>query len=228
MKKYVIIPAAGSGTRLGTEVPKQFLKVNNKYILNYSLETFNNHSGIDKILVVTSKDYIELVKDIVAKNTYNKVVDIIEGGKERQDSVFNALKYLKQEASDDDIVLIHDAARPLISNELISNVIQNTLVNSASIVAIKAKDTVINVKEKVINGFLDRNIIYLAQTPQAFKFGIIFDCFIKSYAENMYFTDESTMLNYFGYDVYITDGSLFNFKITTKEDLELFQNIMVR
>ncbi|HRT99187.1 MAG TPA: 2-C-methyl-D-erythritol 4-phosphate cytidylyltransferase [Ignavibacteriales bacterium] len=228
MKKYVIIPAAGSGTRLGTEVPKQFLKVNNKYILNYSLETFNNHSGIDKILVVTSKDYIELVKDIVAKNTYNKVVDIIEGGKERQDSVFNALKHLKQEASDDDIVLIHDAARPLISNELISNVIQNTLVNSASIVAIKAKDTVINVKEKVINGFLDRNIIYLAQTPQAFKFGIIIDCFIKSYAENMYFTDESTMLNYFGYDVYITDGSLFNFKITTKEDLELFQNIMVR
>lgn len=226
MKKFVIIPAAGSGTRLGSDIPKQFIKINEKYILTFCLDVFDNHNHIDGIILVTSENYIKLVEQIVNEENYTKVITVIQGGKERQDSVYNAIKFLKNIANSDDIVLIHDAARPLITKDIINNIIDNTIKYQASVVAVRAKDTVLDVENLYLQNFIDRNRIFLAQTPQAFVYCIIDECFNKAYSDKKYFTDESTMVKYYGYNVNITEGNYLNFKITTQEDLYLLKKII--
>jgi 2-C-methyl-D-erythritol 4-phosphate cytidylyltransferase len=228
MRKIVIIPAAGSGTRCKSDIPKQFIKINNREILFYTLQAFENHNGIDDIIVVTSKEYFELIQNISEKYKISKFKAVVEGGKERQDSVYNALIYILNnlKPNSDDIILIHDAARPLINSKIISNIIENVLKYVASVTAIKAKDTILEVLDNSVSGFVNREKIYYAQTPQAFKFNVIYECFKKSYEQNLYFTDESTMLKYFGYNVFITIGDIFNFKITTPDDLELLKKIL--
>ncbi|HOP50284.1 MAG TPA: 2-C-methyl-D-erythritol 4-phosphate cytidylyltransferase [Ignavibacteriales bacterium] len=228
MRKIVIIPAAGSGTRCNSDIPKQFIKINDREILSYTLEAFDKHDGIDNIIVVTSKEYFELIQNIAKNNKISKLIEVVEGGKERQDSVYNALEYVLNnlEPNSDDIILVHDAARPLISSKIISNIIENVLKFDASVTAIKAKDTILEVLNNNVAGFVNREKIYYAQTPQAFKFNVLYQCFKKSYEQNLYFTDESTMLKYFGYKVFITNGDISNFKVTTPDDLELLKKIL--
>ena len=117
-----IILAAGTGSRMQNATPKQFIKVNDKELMIYSLETFASVSEIDEIIVVTSKEYIFNVKSLIAFYKINKVRDVIVGGSSRQESVFNALKYLRENgANNDDFILIHDSARALVNKEIILN-----------------------------------------------------------------------------------------------------------
>ena len=170
MKKIVILPSGGKGLRLGTEVPKQYVKVHDRELISYTIEMFEKCELIDEIVISAQKDYFDLLKKVIRDNNFNKVVKIVEGGKERQDSVYNALSSLS--AEDNDLIIVHDAARPLLSQNVLINSIQIAEKFDNVVVAIKAKDTLLK-GDEFVSGYLDRSEIYYAQTPQIFRFSIL-------------------------------------------------------
>ncbi len=223
MKTIAIIPAAGIGKRIDSGVPKQFLKINGKEIIAYTLSVFQKNKLIDEIVVPAQREYFDLLNDIKRKYGFTKLVKIIEGGEERQDSVFAALK--NSGAENTDFIAVHDAARPLLSQELLTKAIFEARKHNCIVTAIKARDTLI-VGNGNVTDYLDRNKIYYAQTPQIFQYGILMEAMIKAEAGNFKGTDESMLVNKYSGKVKIVEGETINFKITTKPDLELFRQII--
>ena len=224
MKVYAIIPAGGSGNRTGSNIPKQYLKFHGKEMIAYTLEVFQQNSLVDEIIIAAKKEYFNLLNEI--KNNYHidKLSGIIEGGKERQDSVFNALSSIN--ADDDDLVAVHDAARPLLSQKVLNNSIQKAKELGNSVVSIKAKDTLVK-GDNVIESYLDRKMIHYIQTPQIFRYGSLVKAMKKANNENFVGTDESMLMERFGEKINLVEGSSFNFKVTTESDVELFHRITV-
>ena len=223
MKKIVIIPSGGKGLRLGTEVPKQYVKVHDRELISYTIEIFEKCELIDEIVISAQKDYFDLLKKVIRDNNFNKVVKIVEGGKERQDSVYNALSSLS--AEDNDLIIVHDAARPLLSQNVLINSIQIAEKFDNVVVAIKAKDTLLK-GDKFVSGYLDRSEIYYAQTPQIFRFSILKNAMEIAKNSNFIGTDESMLVHKSSQKVMIVEGSFFNFKVTTKDDLDLFSSLV--
>lgn len=224
MVNYALILAAGSGKRMGkTEKPKQFLLVNNKPLLCYSIETFQNNENISEIVVVTSKEYIREVQTLVNENKFDKVKYIVKGGESRQESVYNGLKALKDNnAQDDDVILIHDAARPLVSQDIINRNIKASQNYPAIETAIKAIDTVIEANEdNLLIRVPDRANVYQVQTPQTFKFSLIYKAHQMTNGKTNATDDAQLVYKYLNQDVYIVEGERKNFKVTTIEDLEI-------
>lgn len=223
MKKIVIIPSGGKGLRLGTEVPKQYVKVHDRELISYTIEIFEKCELIDEIVISAQKDYFDLLKKVIRDNNFNKVVKIVEGGKERQDSVYNALSSLS--AEDNDLIIVHDAARPLLSQNVLINSIQIAEKFDNVVVAIKAKDTLLK-GDKFVSGYLNRSEIYYAQTPQIFRFSILKNAMEIAKNSNFIGTDESMLVHKSLQKVMIVEGSFFNFKVTTKDDLDLFSSLV--
>ncbi len=225
----VILLAAGSGTRMNNVVPKQFININNKPLMVYPLETFSSCSLIDEIIIVTSKEYISQVNDYVTQFNINKVKAIIEGGSTRQKSVFNALTYLKKHnVNDQDNILIHDSARVLISEEIIKNNIHALEKYNAVDSVIPMTDSVIKSDTGInITSLCKRSELYLSQTPQSFKFNIIYKAHenVKN-LKDFEITDDCSLVLKIDEDVYLVEGSRLNFKITTKEDLLLLKSLL--
>ena len=214
-----VILMSGSGNRLNESTPKQYLKINNKYLFLYPLETFLNNKDIDKIILVVHKEYINFVSDIIKDNK----IKIIEGGDTRIESTQNALNYLMDNnVKGDDIILIHDAARPLVSENLISNLIKECKIKNAVTPVLKTKDTLVNVFDNEVSGYLNREIIYSNQTPQTFKFSLIYNAHMAMDKNKSYSDDTSIALDY-GIKIFTIPGEETNFKVTTKEDLELLK-----
>lgn len=223
-RNYAIIVAAGKGKRMKMPVNKQFVCIQDKPILYYSINVFSRNPLIDEIVLVCSKDEIEYCKrEIVQKYNFSKVVKIVSGGKERQDSVFNGLSALR----DCDVVLIHDGARPFVTHKMIEDGIRYSNVYGASACGVMPKDTI---KIKGEDGFgcktLQRKELFVVQTPQCFKYGLIYDCHKKLINSKVKVTDDTTVVEYFGSKVYLYEGSYNNIKITTPEDLIIAENIL--
>jgi len=216
MKTIVIIPAAGSGKRFLFETPKQFLKINGIEILVHTILKFQKSKNVDKIVVAVNKDFIEKVENLVKKYRLTKVVKVVEGGKERQDSVYSALKSIKAEPSD--LICVHDAVRPLISSKEIDELIDFATKKKAVIAAKKAIDTV-KTGYNFVEGTLDREKIWLVETPQIFTYKILSEAFEKAYEDKFYGTDESSFVERLGVKVYFYQVKGENRKITVKEDL---------
>jgi len=223
MKTYAIIPAAGIGKRITSEIPKQFIKVNGKEIIAYTLELFQQCTTVDEIIIAASKDYFDLLNSIKENCSITKLSRIVEGGKERQDSVYAALKSIQ--SKDDDILIIHDAARPLLNKNLLSAAIDSAKEIGSVVVAIRAKDTLIEGSDSVEN-YIDRSKIYYAQTPQIFRYKILIAAMENAYKNNFIGTDESMIVKMNNQEVKIVEGNSFNFKITTDSDLELFKKLL--
>ena len=221
-----LIVAAGTGSRMGTNVPKQFLLVNEKPLLVYTVEAFNQNKDIDAIYIVTSSDYLKTVKDWCALYKLNKVINILKGGKSRQESVYLGLKGIS--AKEDDVVLIHDGARPLVDQQIINNNIEAAKKYDAIVTVIKASDTIIHsIDGENINNVPKRDELYQNQTPQTFKYGLILkghEYAIENNVPNV--TDDAKVALLLGKDVHLVEGSKRNFKITTEEDLELFKALI--
>lgn len=218
-----IILAGGKGKRMNAKVSKQYMNLNEKPILYYTLKRFIESKVIDKVILVLSKDEIEYCKKEVLYK-YNLDIDIIvEGGSERQDSVFNALKYV----SNDDIVLIHDAARPFVSDKIINKGIEYANLYGAAAPGVTPKDTI---KIKNNNNFSistpNRDSLVSIQTPQVFKGRIIKECHEKIRKENIAVTDDSMVVEKYDNKVYLYDGEYTNIKITTPEDLILAEKLI--
>ncbi|TCT13769.1 2-C-methyl-D-erythritol 4-phosphate cytidylyltransferase [Natranaerovirga pectinivora] len=220
-KVTAIILAAGQGKRMKSNIQKQYISLGNKPIIVYALSTFSKCKEIDEIVVVVSPGDINYFKkEIIDKYNIEKVVTIVEGGKERYHSVYNALKYI--DGNNNGYVLIHDGARPFVRKEEIKKCITSVKEYKACVLGVPSKDTIKKVeKEGFIEGTVDRKNLWLIQTPQGFSFELIKEAYVKFFEDsNTNITDDAMIVeNYSDKKVKIVEGSYNNIKITTPEDL---------
>ena len=225
--KYIsaIIVAGGSGSRMGTATKKQYLKVKGKEILVHTVERFNNMPEIQEVIVVTGKEDITYVEKLLKEDyRLDKVVHIVEGGKERQDSVYNGIKVVNEKA---EYLVVHDGARPLITSEVVLRGLSMAYANKASIVAVPVKDTIKIVdKEGKVETTPNRDTLWSIQTPQIFEKELIVRAHEYAKAHRLQATDDSMLVEAIGVPVYIVEGSYSNIKITTPEDLVMAENML--
>ncbi|AAO37076.1 2-C-methyl-D-erythritol 4-phosphate cytidylyltransferase [Clostridium tetani] len=215
-KNCAIIVAAGKGSRMGFDINKVFIEIGEKPIIQYSLECFESHPDIDEIVLVAKLNEIEKFQHIIKSNNMKKVKKIVVGGNTRRESVVNALSVIK----DSDVVVIHDGARPFISHDLISKGIKYANKYGACTCGVTPKDT-IKVKDKLnfIKESLNRDFLISVQTPQSFKYKLIWEGHNHKIDENINITDDTSLMEYLGHNVFVYNGEYTNIKITTKEDL---------
>ena len=220
-----IILASGKGKRMGSAISKQFIDIKGKPIIYYTLKKFSENKKIDNIIVVLPEDEVKYFKENILKKYELRINKIVIGGKERQDSVYNALKSLKNSSTD--IVLIHDGARPFISERIINEGIKFAEIYGAAAPGVMPKDTIKVKNEK--NFSVDtpnRANLVSIQTPQVFKFDEILECHEKIRYNGEMVTDDTMVVEKYGYSVYLYDGEYTNIKVTTPEDLILAERLI--
>jgi len=216
-----IILAGGSGTRFGNKIAKQHMTINNVPVIVRSIMAFENNKFINEIIVVAKEDDVSIYQKYIKDYNLTKVSKVIIGGDTRQESVFNGLNALSPKSK---YVAIHDGARCLISNETISSVIKAAYRHKAAIAANKATDTIKvadcngNIDTKIN---LDRNFVWHAQTPQAFKTSLITACAYSAKKDKFIATDDSSLLERLGYKVKLVECDKNNIKVTYPLDLEI-------
>lgn len=227
MKNVAIITAAGIGKRMGTDQPKQYLELGGRPILCHTLDKFQKAGLVDGIVLVTDRGSISLVKDkILREFPCPKVKWVVAGGERRQDSVNAGLKAVPLGT---EVVCVHDGVRPFISVELINKSIEEAMNHGACIVAIPVKDTIKRVDgEGIIVETVERAGLWRAQTPQTFRFDVIESAMNQAITEGFYGTDEASLVERYGHDVYVLAGDEKNIKITTPDDLLIAEAIVMK
>ena len=218
-----IILAGGKGRRMNSSISKQFIEIKGKPVLVYTLEKFIYNKSIDEVILVLPEDEVDYCKKEVLQKYSLKVDRIVIGGKERQDSVFNALEAMEKA----NIVLIHDGARPFISEKIIEEGIKYANIYGAAAPGVTPKDTIkIKNEDNISVDTPDRNTLVAVQTPQCFKYDEIYQCHRKIKEENAIVTDDTSVVERYGHKVYLYEGDYTNIKITTPEDLILAERLI--
>ncbi len=217
MKTYALIMAAGSGSRMGKE--KQFIEINSKPIIAYTIEAFQKHKLIDEIIIITSELIKDKIEKLVEENNYFKVEKVILGGKTRADSVKNGLK----ELANDSLVLVHDGARPLVSKKLITRVIDSLKDYKAAVPALALKNTVKKVNGNIVEATIKRENYIAIQTPQGFYTDVLKQAFSKMKEAKTYYDDAMLVEENTGFKVAIVEGQESNIKATTVDDIDLLE-----
>lgn len=229
-KNIAVIFAGGSGVRMGSGTPKQFLEVNGKPIIIHTLDIFEEHPLIDSIYISCKEDYIYKLKKYIDRFWIKKVRDIVTGGKTGLDSIFNGLKAAKKQNDDDDIVLIHDGVRPCIDSSLIDLVIKNVKEKGSAITCTPFFETPVVSKDgNIVDSVPDRNMLYTAQAPQCFFLGEIMKAHLLTRDKNPSYNgiiDSCTLMKSLGKEVSIVKGNRGNIKVTTPEDLYIFRAML--
>lgn len=217
---YLIIPAGGVGKRMNADIPKQFIEIDKIPIIIHTLLKFDKISAINKIIIAIEPERREYMNTLMSKYNISTPVYFAGNGKERQDSVYNALT--SDACSDADYVLIHDAVRPNVSEKLIEETIENVQIFGAVIPALPAKDTVKIIDEQgLVVSTPDREKVVLVQTPQAFRYSTVADAFRIALLSNQNFTDDASIAEFAGIKVKTVLGEVNNIKITNPEDLKI-------
>jgi 2-C-methyl-D-erythritol 4-phosphate cytidylyltransferase len=228
MKVIAIIPAAGLGTRMagsatGKAPAKQFTEINGVPVLIHTLRKFAESSKVTEIIVALRKADADNFSSRLRQERLSKPVRVVEGGERRQQSVEKALNSVK--AAPDDLVLVHDGVRPFVDQETISKVIDAASRHAAAIAAVPAVDTIKQVDRTaegaVVNATIPREHVVLVQTPQGFRFGLLKRAFDEAQRDGFNGTDEASLVERMGEQVWVVMGSSRNIKITTPSDLEL-------
>lgn len=220
----VVIVAAGTGSRMNMGINKQFIELEGKEIIAYTIEKFYNNSNIEDIVVVVKEDESEFFKKEILDKYNFKNVKIAYGGKERQDSVYNGLKLLDEKC---DVVLIHDGARPFVSDKIIDKSIEEAKEHKAIVVGVPVKDTIKVIdNDKNIVDTPNRSVLWAVQTPQTFDYNILIDAYKDAFKNKFYGTDDAMLVERIGYKVKMLEGSYNNIKITTQEDLNIGSQIL--
>jgi 2-C-methyl-D-erythritol 4-phosphate cytidylyltransferase len=220
----VIIVAAGKGRRMGSDTPKQYLVIDGKVILDKTIEQFEKNSMVDNIIVVVNNEDMELVKK---KLSYERprINKIVIGGEQRTNSVYNGILNIEEDMQNG-IVLIHDGVRPFVSQKLINNCIETSYENGACVPVIDLVDTVKHItKDDFVKKTIDRNKHKAVQTPQAFDYEIIKKCYEQALEDKIKVTDDSALVEHYGYKVKAIKGLQKNIKITTQFDLRVAELI---
>ncbi|MCM0625841.1 2-C-methyl-D-erythritol 4-phosphate cytidylyltransferase [Lysinibacillus sp. OL1_EC] len=223
MQYEVVLPAAGSGKRMGAGQNKLFLKLLEKPILVHTLEVFQHDPACTGIWLAVKPEERGFIQKMLEDYRITKVKGLPDGGAERQHSVHSCMKEMQQV----DIVLVHDAARPFITHDIIAKLVQNAHHHGAAIAGVRAKDTMKKVSMNgIIEETVDRESLWMVQTPQAFRFELIMEA--EDVAEKVGFlgTDEAMLMERLGHQVHIVESSYENVKMTTQEDLVFGEAIL--
>ena len=221
-KSIALIPAAGMGKRMGASINKQYLHLDGMPIVARTISVFERSPLIDAIYLVIPAEEIPFCREhIVEAYNFCKVAAIIPGGKERQHSVMNGLRGMREHVSDGDVILIHDGVRPLITEEVLRESIAVARSHDGAVVAVPAKDTIKSVENGNVTGTPDRNTLWQAQTPQAFRYSVIYSAHQAAETDHYLGTDDSSLVERVGGLMRIVQGDYHNIKITTSEDLVL-------
>ncbi len=225
-KVTALIPCAGQGNRMGGTVNKPYLEVYDRPLLAYTLDKFQSHSLVDEIILIAKSDEVEYCKqEIVHKYSFTKVSSVVVGGLERQDSVRSGLAAVDAET---EWIIVHDGVRPLVTAETISRALNTAFVHQTAVVGVPVKDTI-----KIVHADLtvketpDRTSLWQVQTPQVFRKDILLEAYKKAYLSGWRGTDDASLVEKYGRQVWMVRGEYSNIKVTTPEDL-LYVKEMIR
>lgn len=219
-KTAVIIAAAGTGKRMGSSIPKQYLKIGGEPILLKSIRAFCDNKEIDWIVVVTNGDYIQVCLEMKDRYGLDKIQAVIEGGEERQDSVYRAIVEIDRLCPEIEYVLVHDGARPFVRQETINAVLEAAEEKGAAVACVPVKDSIRQEKDGE-SANLPRQRLYAVQTPQGFQKEILRKAYEQAFADGYYGTDDATLAERIGQSVALVRGTYDNIKITTREDMPM-------
>lgn len=223
-KTAVIIPAAGSGKRMGSGIPKQYGNLGGMSILARTIKAFSDVKEIHQIFIVTNEDFIERCRaELKRLGLLAKVKAILPGGEERQDSIYEAVRRLPEEI---DLVLVHDGVRPFATGDLIRRTIEAARVHGAAVAAVPVKDTIKMVEENQFTKTLERKRLYSVQTPQGFHKSVLIRAYEEAYRNHYYGTDDAYLVEKAGDQVFVVKGDYNNIKITTMEDIVFGEAIL--
>ena len=223
MKNYAVILASGKGTRYGSEIPKQFVKIRGKTIFEHSIEAFQKSEFIDYIVIVVTPEYRDYAEEILLKHNYDKVIKLLNGGEIRKESSYIGVNSIEDKEAN---VLIHDCARPLVTQKIIKECVESLKEHNAVNVAIPVTDTVITVKNNLIESIPERKYLMQSQTPQCFKLSLIKKAHELSKNDSNFTDDCGLIIKYGLDDIYIVDGDKENIKITYALDMYLAEKIL--
>ena len=223
-----VVLAGGSGRRIGGDLPKQFIEVNGRAIIEYSIDAFEKSDGIDEIAVVVNKDFVAEMNKIVARNSWTKLKKILDGGVERSDSSLSAIKAYEGTSCN---LIFHDAVRPLVSQRIIADVIAALKNYNAVAVSVPSTDTIVEVDEsgKFIGRIPNRSMLRCQQTPQAFGYEIIAKAYKLAEEDSKFVaTDDCGVVSRYlpAEKIFIVDGDDSNIKVTYPKDLGLLENLI--
>lgn len=225
-----VIFAGGTGKRMNTKaVPKQFLEMHGKPVLIYTLEQFEYHPEVERIVLVCLESWINYAKKLIQKFQIHKIAAVVPGGSSGQESIFHGLDAAKQIAPEsDNIVLIHDGVRPMIDQETITNCLACVRENGNAITTTPAIETIfVNGEDGKVGQIFNRSRCAMARAPQCFYLNDIYEAHLKAQAENKYdFIDSAMMMQYYGHKLYMVNGPVENIKITTPTDFYLFRALL--
>lgn len=219
MKKIAIIVAGGTGTRMKGLIPKQFIEINGKPVIIYSLEAFYKYDNAIQFIIALNTDYASMFGKIIRKYPVFSGVTIVPGGESRFHSVLNALKMIKGEF----LIAVHDAVRPLVSRETISRCFKTAETDGCAIPCLEVSESVREITSTGTSS-VDRDKLRAIQTPQVFRSEILTTAYRQKYQMN--FTDDATVVEKAGYRINLVEGNRENIKITTKEDLVLAEKLL--
>lgn len=223
-----LIIAGGSGHRMGQDVPKQFISVHDRPVIIYTMQAFQNHPSIDAIQVVCLDGWHDILRAYAKQFDIGKLIGITSGGRNGQASIRNGILALRERFSDDDIVLVHDAIRPMVSEDIISDCISKCQLYGSAVAAIPCAEAMIETQDKVMGfGVFDRDKLMRTQTPQAFPLGKLL--WAHDEAQKRGITDSvasCTLMIELGETIHFSSGSEKNIKLTTVDDLEIFEALL--
>ena len=228
MKNYVILLAGGVGKRMGSDIPKQFIEVEGKPIIIYTLEKFQRNDQIEKIVVVCVKDWVEHLQELIQKYNLSKVEWITEGGETGHDSIRNGVFFLKGKIKPDDYIIVHDSVRPILPQKAIDEVIRVAHKNGNASSSIHCHPPIVYT-EDFESGItdVDRDHVMLTASPQVYRYSLALKCYEMAEKEGRHdFTFTSSLLIHFGERVFFAKGTTSNIKVTQAEDLALFEALL--
>lgn len=215
-KLAIVIPAGGVGTRFGGRLPKQFVRLGRVPILTATVDHFTRHPGVIAIVVAAPEIHVERTRRALARVTRKAPVTVVQGGGMRQDSVWLAMQAVPRDA---DVIVVHDAVRPLITRGLIDAVVGATSESGAAICALPITETIKRVRQGVVETTLDRSELWAVQTPQAFRAALLREAHEKARRDGVVGTDDAMLVERLGHQVRVVAGLAENVKITMPEDL---------
>lgn len=225
MDVHAIILAGGVGSRMKADKPKQFIEIDGVPVIVDTINNFERNESVTGITVVCLKEWIPYFEQLVKQYELTKVVSIVEGGATGHDSTRNGVFSLRDKLSDDDFVIIHDAARPLIPQSIINKMLDKALVYGNACTAIQCHETVVLTDDQVSgDSELDRSRIMRVQTPQAYRYGLLYPLYRKAEEDNLHnFVYANTMAIHYHTRIYFSEGFDCNVKITTREDIAFYK-----
>lgn len=221
----VVVAAAGKGTRMKSGINKQYMLLNSRPVLSYSLDFFEQMEIVEEIVVITGENELDYCEhEVIRRYNYKKVSAVLPGGKERQDSVLAGLHKL---GADTNLVAVHDGARPLLSSGVFFRLVKEAEEWGAAVPGIASKDTLKMVDSQgIVSQTMDRSIIFAVQTPQIFRYAELSAAYQKAYEDNFMGTDDASLFERYIGQVKVVEGDYNNLKITTPEDLVIAEALL--